>query len=111
MDTNEEFELKAKQFYKDTNIWPPGKDMPKTMCEPDGYETRHKAFVYWCKLQAENTEYLDCLEMIFRRDCCSAINSPDCDDGSECDCVWERVCQTIDPKRWKELQALQEEKT
>lgn len=54
MDINEEFEQKASLFRTETDIWPPGKDMPRTMCEPDGYETRHKAFVYWCKAQAES---------------------------------------------------------
>ena len=56
-------------------------------------------------LEAENEKYLDCLKMILRRDCCSAINNPYC-DGGDCDCVWERVCQTIDPTRWNEVKAL-----
>lgn len=61
------------------------------------------------KLQAENEKYLDCLKMILRRACCSPLNNPYC-DGGDCDCVWERVCQTIDPKRWEEVQALQGKK-
>ena len=60
------------------------------------------------QLQAENKKYVECLTMILRRDCYSAINNPYC-DGGDCDCVWERVCQTIDPKRWKEVQALKGE--
>ena len=59
-------------------------------------------------LEAENEKYLDCLKMILRRDCCSAINNPYC-DGGDCDCVWERVCQTIDPTRWNEVKALRKE--
>ena len=62
------------------------------------------------RIEAENDKYLDCLNMVLGRDCCSAINSPYCDgEGSECDCVWERVCQTVDPERWKEVQALKEQ--
>ena len=61
------------------------------------------------RLEAERDKYLNCLKMILRRDCCSPLNSPFC-DGGDCDCVWERVCQTIDPIRWKEVQALQGKK-
>ena len=52
------------------------------------------------RLKKEKEDYLDCLKMILNRECCAEL----C-DSSDCDCVWERVCQTIDPERWKEIQA------
>ena len=52
-DFNEQTEL----FYKETGIWPPGRNMPSAMCGgEDIYQTRMRAYDYWRKthkLQAE----------------------------------------------------------
>ncbi len=45
------YDKKAEQFYKDTNIWPIGKDRPIGQIPDTEYDVRIRAYKYWRKVQ------------------------------------------------------------
>ncbi len=49
---------------------------------------------------ADYEELKNVLEKILKREDCV------CNSYEDCDCTWELVCKTIDPKRWAKLQAM-----
>ena len=55
--TIEDLDEKLMQFYRETGIWPPGKDRPPANAQDPFYEVmdiRIKAFKYWNKQQLKD---------------------------------------------------------
>jgi len=58
-----DYDEKSELFYRETGIWPPGRDMPAAMCGGENEEmVRSRAYQSWCKLKAENDRLTEVLK-------------------------------------------------
>ena len=89
---SKQYDDRTEAFYKETGIWPPGRDMPSAMCGGDDLDrVRMLAYRSWSRLQQKNERLRAALQTYGRHStpdiCCEASKSSD----RECNCGFNQA--------------------
>jgi len=90
---SKQYDDRTEAFYKETGIWPPGRDMPAAMCGGEDLDTvRMLAYSSWSRLQRENERLKHYITRIGHRCQCSVWLTPKPGESGvgACDCGYEQ---------------------